>query len=78
MPIKDEFNKPLPLKVEEGKKYLFCQCGVSRKEPLCDGSHCGTLKFPKRFTAEKTGTVVLCGCKKTATPPYCDGVAHKN
>jgi len=28
------------------------------------------------FTADKTDTVYLCGCKRTATPPFCDGT-HK-
>jgi CDGSH-type Zn-finger protein len=25
------------------------------------------------FTAERTETALLCGCKDTGDPPYCDG-----
>jgi CDGSH-type Zn-finger protein len=41
-----------------------------------DGSHQGTGFEPVAFTAEKTGTACVCGCKRTANRPFCDG-AHK-
>jgi CDGSH-type Zn-finger protein len=25
--------------VVEGKKYLWCACGKSKRQPFCDGSH---------------------------------------
>ena len=70
-------NTPLntmPLDVEEGKTYGWCSCGLSNKQPLCDGSHKGVSeKSSLKWTAEKTATVYLCGCKKTKNPPFCDG-----
>lgn len=44
-------------------------------QPFCDGAH-RTLapdRAPLRFTAEADGKVWLCGCKRTRTPPRCDG-----
>ena len=32
---------------------------------------------PVKFAAEKSGTVYLCGCKRTANTPHCDG-SHKD
>ena len=30
---------PYKVKVEKGKTYSWCACGLSQKQPLCDGSH---------------------------------------
>jgi len=57
----------------EAGTYLFCTCGRSSQQPLCDGSHAGTDFAPLEFTLDKPGLVTLCGCKHTKTPPYCDG-----
>ena len=32
-------KKSYPIIVEEGKTYYWCQCGLSKKQPFCDGSH---------------------------------------
>jgi len=69
-------NKPQCITLKKGKKYLFCTCGQSIAQPLCDGSHAGTFFKPKTFKAEKDGDAWLCVCKHTANPPYCDG-SHK-
>ena len=61
------------VEVEEGKTYYLCQCGESKNQPFCDGSHKQTNLNTLSFTASKTGTVYLCGCKMSATKPYCDG-----
>ena len=37
---------PYPIEVEEGKSYYWCQCGQSKKQPLCDASHKGTAFNP--------------------------------
>lgn len=63
--------------VEEGKTYFWCACGLSQKQPFCDGSHKATSLAPVKFTAEKTGRVFLCGCKHTSRAPFCDGT-HKS
>ena len=64
---------PYKVDVEAGKKYWWCVCGRSAKQPFCDGAHKDTGLQPMMFQAEKTGSVWLCGCKSTAKKPFCDG-----
>lgn len=64
---------PYPVEVEAGKKYLWCACGRSQTQPICDGSHKGTGITPVAYTADVTDTLYFCGCKATATQPFCDG-----
>jgi len=59
--------------VEEGKRYFWCACGRSAKQPFCDGSHKDTGITPMLFTAEKTEELWFCGCKATEGQPFCDG-----
>lgn len=68
---------PFPVEVEAGKKYFWCACGRSAKQPLCDGAHKGTGLKPMEFIAEKTGTAFFCGCKQTNRKPMCDGTHGK-
>ena len=69
---------PYPVQLEAGKTYYWCQCGNSKSQPFCDGSHKAEGVFtPVAFTAEKTGTAYLCGCKQTHHQPNCDGT-HKS
>jgi CDGSH-type Zn-finger protein len=63
--------------VEAGKSYWWCSCGMSSKQPFCDGSHKGSAFSPMKFDADTTGIVSFCGCKGTANAPRCDG-SHKN
>ncbi len=67
---------PFPLEVEAGKTYLWCACGRSATQPLCDGSHKATSIRPLKYTAEKAGRVFFCGCKRSGQMPLCDGT-HK-
>ncbi|CAD8047475.1 unnamed protein product [Paramecium sonneborni] len=67
-----------PIKIEEpkvsNKTYRWCSCGLSQKQPLCDGSHKGTSFKPYRFTLEQNiDFLELCGCKLTKNVPFCDG-----
>lgn len=66
-------KSPYAVEVEAGKKYWWCSCGRSQKQPYCDGSHKDTGLTPLLYTAEKSGKVYLCGCKSTAKKPFCDG-----
>lgn len=67
---------PAKVELEVGKTYYWCQCGLSKNQPYCDGSHSETEFNPVEFTVEKTKTAYLCRCKQTSKPPYCDGT-HK-
>ena len=67
---------PFPVTVEAGKTYSWCACGLSNKQPFCDGSHKGSGMASVKYTAEKDGTLYFCGCKASAKAPLCDG-RHK-
>lgn len=64
---------PYAVEVTEGKNYAWCACGLSQKQPFCDGSHKETEFKPIIFKAAKNETVWLCGCKRTKGRPFCDG-----
>jgi CDGSH-type Zn-finger protein len=63
---------PAPVDVEAGQTYWWCRCGLSRKQPFCDGSHKGGSFSPQKFIAERSERVSFCTCKTTSTPPRCD------
>lgn len=69
---------PIKVKIEEGKKYAWCTCGESAKQPFCDGSHKGGEFSPEVFVSKETKEVHFCTCKKTDREMgLCNG-AHKN
>ena len=53
-------NSPIAVEIEEGKKYAWCACGLSSKQPYCDGSHKGSGMAPIVFTADESKTAYLC------------------
>lgn len=67
---------PIKVSLEAEKKYYWCQCGLSKKQPFCDGSHVGTGIKPLEFVAKESGDKYLCQCKQTHDAPFCDGT-HK-
>ena len=64
---------PYPVQLEAGKTYFWCACGLSAKQPFCDGSHKTTAFTPLPYKAETSGEAYLCGCKQTGSPALCDG-----
>lgn len=66
-------KEPYKIDVEEGKNYAWCACGLSQKQPFCDGSHTGTGIAPTVWKAEASKTVYLCGCKHSKKAQFCDG-----
>ncbi len=74
-----------PRTLRLGQPLLYCSCGHSRRDPFCDSScdapelqHLRSAHPPLPFVCNKQQTfVLLCGCKRTKCPPYCDGAHSK-
>ena len=56
--------------------YWWCACGLSKDQPLCDGSHKGSGITQKKVVLTEEQTVAWCGCKHSANGAFCDG-SHK-
>ena len=69
-------NAPVTIEVEAGKTYWWCACGLSKRQPFCDGSHKVTSFTPIAFKPETSEKVWFCACKRSAKKPMCDG-SHK-
>ena len=52
-------DSPIGIDVLEGKSYFWCTCGISSKQPFCDGSHKGTEFMPLKYLAEQSKKVFL-------------------
>ena len=71
-------KSPYKVKVEKGKTYFWCACGLSQKQPFCDGSHKKERKFKSlKYLATESKEVFFCGCKMTSHQPLCDGSHSK-
>ncbi|XP_035228306.1 CDGSH iron-sulfur domain-containing protein 3, mitochondrial-like isoform X2 [Stegodyphus dumicola] len=74
--VKGAIAKRIPkfVNLEKDKTYSWCACGLSKKQPFCDGSHKNDPKElkPVRFNPPKSGRFLLCRCKQTNNRPYCD------
>ena len=69
---------PHKVRVEKGKTYFWCACGLSQKQPFCDGSHKKERKFKSlKYFATENKEVFFCGCKMTSHQPLCDGSHSK-
>ena len=72
--------EPIVVKVEPGKIYSWCTCGISEKQPFCDSRHKyieGTPYRSLKVSFDKEEEVWFCQCKQTTTPPFCDGSHHQ-
>ena len=65
------------VEVEKNKSYFWCSCGLSSKQPFCDGSHKKTEFSPVKFIADETKKMFFCTCKQTNNQPFCDGSHNK-
>ena len=70
-------NSTIVVEVEKNKSYFWCSCGLSSKQPFCDGSHKHTEFSPIKFIADETKKMFFCTCKQTNNQPFCDGSHNK-
>jgi sterol desaturase/sphingolipid hydroxylase (fatty acid hydroxylase superfamily)/CDGSH-type Zn-finger protein len=70
--VDTSFLEPAMVELKQGKSYLWCQCGKSKNQPFCDGSHHGSKIKPLLFKAKRDGKARLCNCKQSKTKPFCD------
>lgn len=68
--------EPITVELKKGKTYLWCQCGLSKNQPFCDGSHNADFCEPELIEPIEDTRSALCVCKKSKNKPYCDGT-HK-
>lgn len=69
--------EPALIALEAGRRYAWCSCGLSQKQPFCDGSHAGTDWQPLLFTPKRSQLDWICTCKFTRQPPYCDAAHNR-
>ncbi|MFD0860894.1 CDGSH iron-sulfur domain-containing protein [Sungkyunkwania multivorans] len=70
-------DAPIALDLKAGKRYSWCSCGLSKEQPLCDGSHKGTNFTPILYKCPEDETKWFCTCKATNGQPFCDGTHNK-
>ena len=70
-------DSAIVVEVEKNKSYFWCSCGLSSKQPFCDGSHKHTEFSPVKFIADETKKMFFCTCKQTNNQPFCDGSHNK-
>lgn len=72
-------DSPQCVAVAAGRNYSWCTCGLSAKQPFCDGKHKQVEGMPfksLKHQFNEDAEVWYCMCKQTKTPPFCDG-SHK-
>lgn len=73
------FHEPIRIRVEPGKVYSWCSCGLTAVSPFCDNTHRKIEGQPFKSIKvqfDKEQDIWFCQCKQTKTPPFCDG-SHK-
>ena len=65
--MNNKSKKFTKLDVVSGKSYFICQCGLSAKHPLCDGSHKNTSFSPEKYVASANTSLSICGCNDLKT-----------
>lgn len=69
--------EPALVSLQVGQQYAWCSCGLSQRQPFCDGSHAGTSWKPLIFTPKRTQLDWVCTCKFTRQAPYCDAAHNR-
>jgi hypothetical protein len=60
---------PYQVELEAGKRYAWCRCGRSNKQPFCDGSHAGTGIEPLMFTRNGPNLRCFAAARIPEIPP---------
>jgi len=70
-------NEPYIVELRPSE-YWWCSCGLTQRQPFCDGTHEAehTGMKPLKVEVSKRQEVSFCGCRKSKGAPYCDGT-HK-
>ncbi len=50
-------KQPISVKLEAGKTYAWCRCGLSQNQPFCNGAHRTTDLRPLVWQAAETEEV---------------------
>ena len=67
-------KSPYKVIIEKGKTYFWCACGLSQKQPFCDGAHKKEGKFKSiKYFADESKEMFFCGCKMTKQTSFCYG-----
>jgi len=66
-------NAPYLVELSAGDHW-WCSCGLSKRQPFCDGTHEeeNTGMKPIKVEIPKRQEVSLCGCRKSKHAPFCD------
>ena len=70
-------KKPYHHTAEADAKVAWCACGLSARQPFCDGSHKGGEFRPVIMDVIAGASYKFCGCKNSANGALYDGT-HKN
>ena len=62
-------NKPVKLALDKDKKYYFCMCGLSNKQPFCDGSTRAVISPRWPFNVTKAKIIACASASTAATNP---------
>ena len=77
-PMNEKVKQPIKVNLDKDRVYFWCACGLSEKQPMCDGSHKGKSdKKSQSFRVEQTKDYYICSCKLTKKPTFCDGSHSK-
>ena len=66
------------VKLEAGKEYHWCSCGVRKNQPFCDGLSAPRHFSRPRFKVEKDGEYHLCGMQDDEESAVLRRFVHKD